>query len=444
MSTKKLQPQANANKRKRRAKKQRAKKVPRTNHAQSPRAHRRSAPTVALSPCAMDYAAALRNPFTGPLACVPSSFPPLPSGKLRTWCKGTTVVGSGKTGFVLVDPFMMPTSSTGSIATSTSAYAATTFPGSMTGAGIANPITNSTYTTGSFNPDLQYRLVSCGIRVWYIDSEQTINGSMVGLHTPDNTSLYSKAESDLLAYPSALRVAVDSTRSPINVLWSPSRPGELEFQSSTATNSVACLGVMITAAAAQLFAFEAACTFEVIGANATVRSPSHADPAGFAAVLEANAAVGDTWYGSAYDSAKSVVTSAFNVLGHLSGTRVGQAVQGAAINYVGHRFNSRFGPGPSARPQGGVSVSELDYPDPNGGEDAQSQMGDRHTGQNAVVYSPQDCERSGHQTIAVPVEDTHLPVAPSALPHPEQAPPEPSTGETVVNLPNGSWRWFKR
>lgn len=321
-------------------------------------AHGRPNQRSGLSQCAQEYAAAVVDPFDGPLACVPSSFPPIPSWKTRIWQKGTFSTGTNGVGFVVVAPRNFYTSDGGGVSKSTITYAGAGFPGTYSGAGITQANSNAPYPQASIGEAAklaQFRQVALGIRVWYVGSELSIQGEMVALRQPDNESVLGLTMDETLAFPSSRRVAISSARAPLDVRWTPMKPKELEFQGVVDNNF--CLGILATGpnASANIFSYEVYAIGEYIGYNVPNRSPSHADPAGFAAVLTAVQNQGDSWYGDVRDSVGSLISAAWNGLKDLSGSPGGRAL----INATG-RAGMSYLLGPSMAI--GPSITEIDLP----------------------------------------------------------------------------------
>jgi hypothetical protein len=295
---------------------------------------RRQAMTTMLSPCARDYAYALRDPFDGPLSCVPSSFPPLPSFKTRVFSRGTLTIGTNGYGFVIVNPQAFMVNDETSVFFSGSTYTGTGFPAAVNTTGTSNASSNSPFSAADLgeNPaSAQFRIVSVGVRTWYIGTELNLSGQMIGLRQPDNDSVLGLLVADVLGFDSARRVTTTSERVPLEVMWIPTQPRDLEYTSEVDT-SFPCMGVLASGVAQSFYAFEVYATAEFIGRNVTGKSPSHADPSGFAAVLTAAQSAGDSWVGSARDAGLALVRSAAEGLSELSGPALRYAGK-AAVHY---------------------------------------------------------------------------------------------------------------
>jgi len=299
------------------ARKPRNKKKPHPNNARGP----------SLSPCVRDYASALVDPFDGPLACVPSSFPPIPSFKVRVWNRGFATVGTAGVGFVTVKPSSVVTSDGLAIAFSGSTYASAGLPTTFAETGVTNVATNAPFAVASFGETTlgtQYRLVSCGVRVWYQDTELNLGGEMLGIRQPDNQTVAGLTYTQVQGFTGTRRVRVASDRAPLDVTWVPVKPSELEYN-GTFTN-LPSMAVLFSATNGVKFGYEVYAIVEYIGYSVPNKTPSHADPAGFAAVLTAAQTDGDSWYGDARDAANSLLSKASQVAAGLTGSRIGNHV----------------------------------------------------------------------------------------------------------------------
>lgn len=333
-----------------------------------PKAPRQRAPKLQaqLSVCARDYALAVRDPFTGPLACLPSNFPPLPSLKVRTWSKGTFTVGT-TAGGVSVSPNRFSANDGSSVVFSSAAGYASASP--WLGTGGANTTTqnsNSPYAQASFGTgtgQVQYRMVGMGMRAWCISPEVDLGGDMIAFREPDNNSIANLTEDQIMAYTNVRRIPCDAMRTPALVCWIPTTPSEMEF-GSTPTAGAACLGIAVFGAkAGNKFSFEIFQVLEFIGSTVLGKTQSHADPEGFAAVLEAVEEQGDSWYGSAKNAGIKLVQAATEHLSHLSGNvlrKAGAAALEAAAYGVMNRMRGALGEQPARLAPGSVTVTEID------------------------------------------------------------------------------------
>lgn len=279
--------------------------------------------TNQLSPCARDYAFSLRDPFDGPLACVPSSYPPIPTLKMRIFSRGIGTIGTAGYGFVMVVPRRMAANDIGGAYYSGATFPDAKFPASLSGTGVSVANSNAPFAyaaLGSGTPTsvtAQYRIVSVGVRSWFTGTELNVSGESMGFRHPDNDSIVGLTYSDLLAFDSTRRVSESSARPVLETLWIPVKPTELEFVGTI--DDVAPLGHLRAGVAGQTFSWECYALMEYIGRSVPGKSSSHADPAGFAAVLTAAQNEGDTWIGSARAAGASLVNAASRGLSALSG-----------------------------------------------------------------------------------------------------------------------------
>lgn len=323
-----------------------------------------------LSPCCKDYAAALVDPFDGPLTCVPSAFPPIPSFKTRVWVRGQVSTGTLGVGFVAVAPNNMFANNGQGVIISGPSYAQNGFPATTADVGVQVLSSNAPYNVAAIGDTplgVQYRMVSIGVRTWYIGSELNLQGEMYGFRQPDNVSLLGLSNTTLLAFPSTRRVVVTSERAPLDVTWIPTKPAELEFWGTVAGSY--SLGITLTgpAASTNIFGFEVFGIAEYIGSTVPQRTPSHADPAGFAAILTTAQRNGDTWYGDARAAASNLLSQAGGALRELSGSKFGQAAARAAVGITAAYFGlPSAGIGPQTAidsrrlPQPPVTVTEIE------------------------------------------------------------------------------------
>lgn len=316
------------------SKKRPAKKVSRNTKQTRPQPHRNN-----LSECAKDYAAALVDPFDGPMACVPSSYPPIPSFKTRVWNRGFSTVGAAGIGFVTVRPSGIVSSDSTGISFSTSAYAGAGFPTTFVETGVTSAATNAPFANASFGETTlgtQYRLVSAGVRVWYQDTELNLSGEMLAVRQPDNQTLAGLSYAQVQGFPGTRRVRVGSDRAPLDCTWVPVKPSELEYN-GTFTN-LPSMGILFSSVNGVKFGYEVYAIVEYIGYSVPNKTPSHADPAGFAAVLTAAQTNGDSWYGDARDAAQNLLSKASSGLANLSNSNLGRHVVNYASNWALNRL----------------------------------------------------------------------------------------------------------
>ena len=335
------------------------KKAPAPSKTKKPR--KSTMGPVNLSPCVRDYAYALVDPFDGPLTCVPSAFPPIPSFKARVWNKGFVTVGTGGVGYILVNPQRLAVSDSGSIWRSGPTYAGAGFPATSGTVGNVVANTNAPYAQASIAETAygtQYRVVSAGIRVWYQDTELNLSGEMLGVRQPDNQTLVNAPYDTIQGFPGTRRVANDSERNPLSVTWLPVKPSELEYSGAPLAGAES-LGIMFTGVNGVRYGYDVYAIVEYIGYFVNTKTMSHADPAGFAAVLTAVQSEGDTWYGNARDAALHFLKTAAVAAQELTGSKIGRLAMNMAGNWAMGRMNMALGPNQGTGPESRVSITEL-------------------------------------------------------------------------------------
>jgi len=272
-----------------------------------------------LSEAAAAYAFTLKNPFDGPVAGIPSEYPPVPSLKMRVWTRGTFYTSSTGFGFVAVNPWNMAANDV------IAAYSSQTgFVGSSItlGAGTYSTYSNSPFADASITGNgALYRVVSAGLRVTPTMAQVDIAGQMTVLRHPDNGSLATFGESDMQAFETALYEPIRSSRDATGVVYLPVNPNETDYLSSTSTNSSEwCLGAIVTGSSSKSFFFEASAVIEFCGKTVRGKTYSTADPEGFSAVLTAvNLPGGETASSKNWaESAVNLIRSATSVLSEMS------------------------------------------------------------------------------------------------------------------------------
>jgi len=246
-----------------------------------------------LGSCSVDYARSLGNPFTGPEnACIPD-YPALMTGRYRTWIKGTFATSTNGAaagfGYIVADPFGAVFSDTPGLMTN--AAAGTEVAISMNGTAYTS---NSTYTSAQL-PNIQYRIVSAGLRIRYTGSELVRGGQVVGLHQPAHVALLNYNIANMDAFKESERLPV-TRREWTTLLYRPVDTVDLNFKNTapaalpiTALTDEWYMGFCIQAADTsganpQAFEFEFFVNVEIQGAVVLNKMPSHVDTAGHGAV----------------------------------------------------------------------------------------------------------------------------------------------------------------
>jgi hypothetical protein len=256
-----------------------------------------------LSRVTAEYVESLANPYTGPLATIPS-YPALETKRQRSFVRGTFTVPSGSPpGWIIADPLSAAANDLTCLT-----YTLSTFPGNridaFTGTGIANATSNSEYTVAQINTpgptSIQVRVVSAGLRIRYSDTELNRGGSVLALQQPQHqnlagfplsaTSGYSIT--DMESFSETVRFPV--TRKWMSIPYKPVFGSELDFQDTipAAPNAnTSFMGFMIQgdAAAATTYDFEFYVNHDLTGATVRGKQPSAVDFVGFSAAHSAGA-----------------------------------------------------------------------------------------------------------------------------------------------------------
>lgn len=241
-----------------------------------------------LSKCATDYARALVNPFTGPLACIPN-FPALMSRKVRVWSKGVLETGTNGVGFICADPNRGAVSDVSCVNFTDASFAGTTIVTPAT-AGVNNGYSNSDYVNSQIAVNgITFRVVASGIRIRYVGTELDRGGYVVALSDTNHNSLYNRSIS-------ALDAEINSKRFPVNREWitvvyravrdADDDFGTIAAQTPATTDLSFYQGIMVQAPGATTvtFEWEYYTIYEFQGSNARGQTPSHVDVVGYGAV----------------------------------------------------------------------------------------------------------------------------------------------------------------
>lgn len=306
--------------------------------------------TAQLSRCVQEYALAASDPFDGPLACLPSEFPPLPSAKFKVWSKGSGTTGT-QNGFVMVSPSRMVATGTDAVAYSNdvAAYVQDGFPATITDAGVATAGANAGYPSGSFGSGsglAKYRVIGCGLRAWYSGSELDLSGNILALRHPDNNSLFGNSRNDAQFFSGCRRIVNTTERNVVSVVYIPVNPEDITYDFNLARADY-CLGIIFETktGVSNAFAWEAFAIYELVGKSVPNRTISHADPEGFSAVLSALQTKGDTFVGSIANSAKQLLTAAYQEMASMSGPLM-QKIGRASGRFGMNTFTQAIGLGP--------------------------------------------------------------------------------------------------
>lgn len=247
-----------------------------------------------LSRPAQEYARAMADPFTGPLATIPD-FPSVPSRRVRCFARGYFYAGTTGFGFIAVDPYISAANNGLSIRSTEATFAGSTIVNS--GTGITAASTNSDYSITDFGVGnlAQGRIVGAGLRVKYSGTELNRGGVLLGLTSPNHQSLLNFSFTDLDKFDCAVRFRPDQKW--FTTLYCPVRQEELlftrnlgspagDFVSGTYVNNP-IMAFAINApstAAGSAFQYEFYLVYEVQGVSVRGVAPSLSDPTGFSAV----------------------------------------------------------------------------------------------------------------------------------------------------------------
>lgn len=242
----------------------------------------------------------LANPFAdGPDgACIPDA-PALMTRRVKVWTKGTfttsTAGGGLGVGFIVLDPLSAFASDRSSVYANAPAATTPTIDMSTIGQYGASP-SNSDYVTSDLSPTgMQCRVVSAGLKIRNVSSTLNKGGFIVGLHEPAHVcldgftipimDLYLEASDHLPATSESWSVLTYRPVDTDDLDWIAAFPGN----PAPGASNRAYMGFIVqspdsSGANPQLYEFEAYTNFEVQGQKAIGKTPSHADPQGYAAV----------------------------------------------------------------------------------------------------------------------------------------------------------------
>lgn len=311
-----------------------------------------------LSATALAYVQALANPKSAPLVGVPSSWPIAPSFKARSWCIGTTTIGGGGVGFVMVAPLRTYFNDANSVYTSSQSYGLAALPTTFVEAGVVSNQTNATYSSSDIaagNQNVQARLVGCAATIKYTGTELNLSGEVIALRHPDNQALTGGlTASQLLQYPNAVVVPMTSKRPEVRVVWLPLDSTDVDYGAGSTTSPIS-MAFHITGASNSTYHYEVFNIYEIIGPTIPARSASHSDPVGLAAVISAAESSDASWWGSAKSTIVQLTKSAAREFITMSGHAVANAV-GGGMGFTAAQIAHMVSPSPSLP---SVTVEEI-------------------------------------------------------------------------------------
>lgn len=276
-------------------------RVRKTGKRAPPRARvpRPPARTPHIADCTKHYAAALADPWNAPAgACVPS-FYTVPSVKLKWLQSGTLTCGTAADFGYIIPALCGPQNGltavevTGSTFTGTST---TVFNYADTGvAETSLSGLNPTYTIGTSEPEVSWKLVACGVRIQYIGAEVNRGGRVYAFTLPNNASPQNGWTIDeAISLPDTRVEKVD--REWHNWTWFPQDEhnyysgNSFYMQNNGFGASVqGCGGLIVrgpnVSGTPAVFAYQLAYHWEIPMAGG-IATASHGDPVGFQKVLE--------------------------------------------------------------------------------------------------------------------------------------------------------------
>lgn len=245
-----------------------------------------------MSSCTRDYIRSLANPFSGPLACVPSPYPNW-TRKVRVFSRGNFVTSStNNIGLIWADPVNSSQSTYNCVLSTTAASTSTTFTG-YNATGWQGSPSNADYTgvqlgTGS---GIQTRVVSAGLRIRYAGTALNKGGRIIAFQDPTHTTLNNRAESTLLSEIQAKEYAVRDDGTWTTILYSPVLDTDYQLNqwnildptiAGVASDSGRFyMGFLIVSATASTpFYYEFFAVHEYQGSTVRGQELSHADPIG--------------------------------------------------------------------------------------------------------------------------------------------------------------------
>jgi hypothetical protein len=275
---------------------------PRKARRRNSRASRKRSKPVLMSQCAMEYEAALYNPATGPLACIPT-FPSIETRKFRVFSRAQVATSSLTAwGYICLDPlsFGVNNSNYGLLGTAAN-YTLNYIELAQPTAGVFLAHSNSDYVFNDFSPiglGANIRLVSASIRIRYNGTNLNCGGSYYALQEPNHNILqgYTFAE---LGETKECEIHPIIFGKWVTLRYKPVLPTDLQFSSSanfwntpSVTNTKQNGNGLFMAIAInsahfpEVFQYEVFATYEASGTNIRGKTPSSQDPLGFAKVQD--------------------------------------------------------------------------------------------------------------------------------------------------------------
>jgi len=240
--------------------------------------------------CVEHYLPAMVNPFdTVAGACIPCDLFPLPSRKIKVFCRTTMTLGTSGVGYTCWKPtgandaWGVTCTSASSVGTKTAALS--TFTNTVT-----TNISMIPYNTAQIvSSNVAHRLVSGGIRIKYIGKLADRNGMCLSYEDPDSVSCDGQTWDYLGSNPYTTSHRVLEQDWDAAVCYSgPTEPSDLEFTNDSAypRGNKSMFVIMASGVAGDEYSVECYQHLEYIGSAVVGKNKSHADPAAYAKVAE--------------------------------------------------------------------------------------------------------------------------------------------------------------
>lgn len=243
---------------------------------------------------ASEYIRALANPWTGPLASIPTS-PALLTARYRIWSKGSFATSNnaaaGGFGYIIFDPNWSTANDRGCVIYNSVSATVTAITTTISGTQGTDTVSNSPYKTSDYSSNgKQYRIVAAGLKISPTSPAISRGGLIVGLHNPAHTSLDTVTVNVMDSFEESGRFA-NNTSTP-KLLYRPVDTTDYNFQYTYQPAGVGqkswYMGFIIaapdtTGAVVQQFEYEAFTVFEVQGPDIQSKVASHVDSVGHGA-----------------------------------------------------------------------------------------------------------------------------------------------------------------
>lgn len=241
---------------------------------------------VGMEGCSQSYLLSLLNPYDSYGACIPSSFP-LKSQKVHAFIRGEMVVGTGGVGFVLIRPSCVNdvniTTSTTVTSAGTNATVMSAFSNKQAVRMLKLPYASADMTNG----DIQARLVSAGLRIRYTGRQDSLNGTISTVESPDHEDLHSLTPIQLGSYEMMEKVRPGPDWTFCNYSG-PVKPSDIEFTSNTQPlgTDLYVFCHMVNGTAGDTYEFEYYQNLEYIGRSSVGKTQNHTDPVGYGKIQQ--------------------------------------------------------------------------------------------------------------------------------------------------------------